>query len=286
MWFVDFICMQQQPALTGHITIDVWSSADGKGKQFESTWMYRETMRALRLLLIVSLFSAATCSGFFGRCVTILVGDTRRMEVKQPRTNDKDIFRSGAGRPFRCIGTVNDDGSDGGSFSIIVDCFNQLHIYIDSYIKRMYAGVCAPRASLFNQTRWEERKKRLGMRITFITIYSTYTLNLMVLLIFLNCWYVFFVFRSSVPFGSVALVRCPSSMHCRHLRVPRVHDIRYVRCAFFVVGFFLFLLFVCFFAILLLIYGKSMEPLKWCAYNSIVIEFISILCAHCTCRRQ
>lgn len=178
-----------------------------------------------------SICSASTSGYFFGRAsnrsihfVTILVGDTRRMEVK-----DHEDKWQRHNIPLWCWSPVPMYWC---AFDILLwirrrqrrwqlqHCW-LFQSLVYTHVKRMYA-VCAPRASLLNKQD-EKSKKRLGMRITFITIYSTYTLNLMVLLIFLNCWLFFFL---SVSFGPVALVRCPSSMHCRPLRVPFADMVR------------------------------------------------------------
>lgn len=147
-----------------------------------------------------SICSASTSGYFFGRAsnrsihfVTILVGDTRRMEVK-----DHEDKWQRHNIPLWCWSPVPMYWC---AFDILLwirrrqrrwqlqHCW-LFQSLVYTHVKRMYA-VCAPRASLLNKQD-EKSKKRLGMRITFITIYSTYTLNLMVLLIFLNCWLFFF----------------------------------------------------------------------------------------------
>lgn len=114
--------------------------------------------------------------------------------------------------------------------------------------------VCMCTASTVEQTRWEEqnKKKRLGMRITFITIYSTYTLNLIVLLLFLNCWFVFYFLFLFSFFCSIV-----RSFDVYHRRIVVIHDVCDAR---FFQLFFIFRIFI------VDLWEIHSKPLKWCAF--------------------
>lgn len=118
--------------------------------------------------------------------------------------------------------------------------------------------VCAPRALLNKQDEKSTKKAGHAHYIYYHLLHLHIKFNG-----FINIFELLICIIFSVR-SLNAFVRCPSSTHCRHSRVPFV--IR--ACIFFHCGFFS----------RLLIYGKSIEPLKWCAYNSIISALIGILC--------